>query len=131
MDDKKINKEQLQVDLFNRFESEKNKAFEVALEGDKMMHVQFMNDFNILIATLQEWSDKAKSEEQKKTIMDMVASVFRIHTFAEGRHTLSKRAVAEKIVNGRQLTKSLLEVQETRKEMETIRQQIKFHEANK
>lgn len=124
-------KERLQVDLFNRLEAEKQKAFEVALQGDELLKIQFLNDFDIIASQFKKWQDKTKSEDHKKTIRDLSVALIRINIYATNQHTLAKRATAESIVMGRQLSKGMLELAEMRKQMDELNKQLEFHEATK
>lgn len=123
--------EKKQVELFKRIEREKQHAFDVALQGDNLLDLQFENDCMILLEPLEEWKNKAKSEDQKTKLDLMIKALMRLNIYANSKNIIAKRALAESIVDNRQKTKAVLEVSEMNKQMRQIQQQLDFHEKTK
>ncbi len=130
MKNKELHKstERLQADLWNKFDSDKARAYEVALEGDSLLKLQFMNDFDIIINKFNEWSNKSKSEDQKTVLVQMTKALFRINLYGQNQHSLAKTAIAESIIAKKQMTIALKELDEHQKELEQLKSQIEFHE---
>lgn len=123
--------ERLQADLWNKFDAEKAKAYEVALQGDALLKLQFMNDFDIIINKFNEWSNKSKSEVQKKILVQMTKALFRINIYGQNQHTLAKNAIAESIIAKKQMLTALKELDKTKIEIKHLESQIEFHERSK
>lgn len=123
--------ERLQADLWNRFDAEKAKAYEVALQGDALLKIQFMNDFDIIVNKFNQWSSKSKSEVQKKTLVQMTKALFRINIYGQNQHSLAKNAIAECIISKRQMSLALRDLDKAKQEMKHLKSQIDFHERSK
>ena len=123
--------ERLKADLWNKLDAEKAKAYEVALEGDALLKIQFMNDFDIILNKFNEWSKNTKAEEQKNLLVQMTKALFRINLYGQNQHSLAKTAISESIIAKRQMMHALKELDKIKIEMKHMESQIEFHEKTK
>lgn len=83
------------LSLFASKEKERQQSFDSALIQEFILDYQFDTDALILSTKLTEWhNNKSASKKQKKVIMEMLQSLWRMQTYKETLKIISKGAVS-------------------------------------
>lgn len=120
-------RERAQLNLWRKWEAERQQKFDVALQSESLLHIQFLNDLQINSEKLTEWHGKAKNDAQRKQLLAMIQALWRVQTYTTNMETLAKAATADLLMERKKARSYANRLHDAEKEIKALKAEIQHY----